>query len=182
MQNLLHALQLQLQSWVVLDWFIAASLAVSTCSAFLKGFIASLISLLGMCAGLVTAAVYGSRGATSLQTWFGSLLVARLVTFLLILVVVYLSVTLAGQVLRGIFHAIGFGLVDRVAGAFFGLLRGVLLLAALALVLKPYLQHMIGGRPSVLLPYLLRVSHGVFSVVPQHMTDHLCLLAAPACR
>ena len=165
MQDLWHVFQTQLQSWAVLDWLIAAWLAISTFSAFFRGFIASLISLLGMCAGIFAALVYGPRTAPTLLTWIGSLLIARLAAFLLILAAVYLAVTLVGRLLRGICRAIGLGV--------FGLVRGTLLLAALTLPLKPYLVHFAGDRPSLLLPYLLELSHGIFSVVPQHTRQHL---------
>ncbi len=78
-----------------------------------------------------------------------------------------------GRLLRGICRAIGLGFFDRLAGAVFGLVRGTLLLAALTLPLEPYLVHFAGDRPSLLLPYLLELSHGIFSVVPQHTRQHL---------
>ena len=173
MQDLLHSLQFQLRSWDLLDWFIAASLAVSMSTAFLRGLIASLVSLLGLCAAVVAAITYSPRIAPMLLAGVGQPITARLVAFLLVLATVYFSVALVGRLLQGVCRAIGLGFFDRLAGAVFGLARGILLLASLALPLEPYLQHSVEGRSSLLLPYLRQVSHGVFSVVPQDMRDRL---------
>lgn len=156
-----------------MDWCIAASLAISVCTASLKGLIASLVSLLGLCAGVFAAIAYAPRGAVLLVAWLSSPRMARLVAFVLILAAVYLSVTLVGRLLRGVCRTIGLGFFDRMAGAVFGLVRGTLLLASLALPLKPYLQHSVEGQSSRLLPYLLQVSHGVSSVMPRDMADQL---------
>lgn len=173
MQDLSHSIQVQLRSWNVLDWLLAASLAISICTAFLKGLIASLVSLFGLCAATFTAIAYTPRMAAVLLAWVGSPLIARPGAFMLILAAVYLSVTLVGRLLHGVCRAVGLGFLDRMAGAVFGLVRGTLLLVSLALPLEPYLQHSVEGRSSLLLPFLLQVSHGVFSVVPQDMRDHL---------
>lgn len=166
MQDAVHAFQQQLHALNALDWVLAVSLFVSTCSAFFKGFIASAVALVGACAAIAAALVYGPRFAPILLGWVGSPLIATVAAFTLILVAVYLCITLVGQLLRGAFRAVGLGFVDRVAGAAFGLARGLLLLAGLALPTGRYLQDSAEGQASILLPYLLRVSHGVSSVIP----------------
>ena len=173
MDDLSHALQLQLRSWNILDWFIAASLVVSTCAGFIRGLIASLVSLLGLGIGILAATIYTPRIAPLLHGWLGSPLTARLVAFCLILAAVYFLVTAVGRLLRSVCRAVGLGFFDRVAGASFGLVRGALLLLALAVPLKPYLLHSAEGHSSLLLPYLREVSDGVFSVVSLHMRHDL---------
>ncbi len=173
MQDLTHTLQGQLRSWNVLDWVIATSLAVSTCAGFFKGFISSLISLLAIFVGVFAASYYAPRCGPMLQGWVVSPLTARLVAFFLLLATVYLVVTLVGRLLRSAFRAVGLGFFDRVAGALFGWVRGAVVLAVLVLPMRPYVVHSIEGRSSRLLPYLLQVSHGVFSVVPQRILERL---------
>lgn len=167
-------------SWILhtlspLDWFLTLVVAVSAISAFLRGFVRSLLSLVGLLVALYTASLYTGRVAATLRSFVGSTAAARVVAFALILLGVYAAIALLGRLLRGAFRAAGLGFVDRLAGAAFGAARGVVLLAAVALPLAPYLQHSEGPQNSVLLPYLLQAAHGIFFVVPRDLADRLPL-------
>lgn len=173
MQTTLHGMHVSLNGMNPLDWAIALTLAISTVTAFMRGLIRSLVSLVGLLAGVVLAAWYAPRAAHSLVQWIASPASAEVAAFVLILAAVYLLAALLGRLLRGAFSAVGLGFLDCLAGAAFGFARGVLLLAAMLLPFAPYLQHFRAVQASLLFPYLLPVAHGISFVVPQDLGQRL---------
>ncbi len=162
-----HGVMTTFSSMNPLDWIIALTLVISTVTAFIKGFIRSLLALAGLFAGILLAAMYEARVAAFLVRWITPFAMAKLSAFVLILVVVYAFAMLMGSMLRGAFAAAGLGFFDRIAGAAFGFLRAALFLAAMLLPLAPYLPQFKVARSSVLLPYLLPAAHGISFVMPR---------------
>lgn len=154
-----------------LDWIIALTLAISTVTAFLRGFIRSLLALAGMFAGILLATLYAQQLGRYLVRWISPVALAKLCAFIMILAAVYVCAMLLGRVLRGACSAVGLGFFDRLAGAAFGFVRGMLLLAAMLLPLAPYLPQFKVTRTSVLLPYLLPAAHGISFVMPRDVED-----------
>lgn len=156
-----------------LDWVIALSLAVSTVTAFLRGLIRSLVSLAGVFLGILLACLYAHRTGVTLSHWIGSPALADVAAFVLILIGVIVVAALIGRALRGAVSAVGLGFFDRLAGACFGFLRGVLVLAALLLPLAPLIRPLPVTQTSLLLPYLLPAAHGISFVVPRDFGKRL---------
>ena len=167
MQTLAHSTQVSLSGMNPLDWTIAIVLAISTVTAFMRGIIRSLISLLGIILGIAVACLYTPRLSAWLVRWVRPLSLAEIVAFMLILAGVYLLAALLGKVLRGAASAAGLGFFDRLGGAMFGFGRGVLLMAALLLPMAPWFPQFAVARHSVLLPYLLPAAHGISFVMPR---------------
>lgn len=173
MQTLLHGWHSAVQEFSPLDWVIALAVLSSTLAAFARGFIRSLVSLAGLLFGIFVAGIYASALSTLLRQRLRLSNVPHFAAFVLLLAVTYFLITLLGRLLRSATYALGLSFVDRLAGAAFGFVRGVVLLAILAVPAAFYLQHFTGARPSVLLPYLLDAAHGISFVVPRDLADHL---------
>ncbi len=156
-----------------LDWAIAAVLGVSALSAFMRGLIRSLFSIAGVALGILLGAWYAPMLAGVLVRWIPRPLFAEIAAFLLILAGCYAAAMLTGHLLRSACQALGLGFADRLGGAAFGILRAVLLLAALLLPLSPFLPMLPLARNSILLPYLRTAAHGVSFVLPQDFGDRL---------
>jgi membrane protein required for colicin V production len=167
MQSFLHSAQVSLSGMNPLDWAIALVLTISTVTAFMRGLIRSLISLLGIIVGIAVACIYTPQAGTWLLRWIKPLALSEVVAFVCILAGVYLAFALVGRVLKGAFSAIGLGFFDRLGGAIFGFVRGVLLIAALLLPAAPWFAQFSAAKSSVLLPYLLPASHGISFVMPR---------------
>jgi membrane protein required for colicin V production len=167
MPSFLHSAQTGLSGMNPLDWAIALVLAISTVTAFMRGLIRSLISLVGIVVGIALACLYTAQAGTWLLRWIKPIGLAEVVAFMCILAGVYLVFALVGRVLKGAFSAIGLGFFDRLGGAAFGFARGVLLLAALLLPAAPWFPQFSAAKGSVLLPYLLPASHGISFVMPR---------------
>ena len=173
MNSTLHGVTIGLSGMNPLDWTIAVVLAISTISAFMRGLIRSLVSLVGLLAGIFAACWYAPQAAAYLARWITPFAFAEIVAFVLILAAVYLFAALLGRVLRGAAGAVGLGFLDRLGGAVFGFVRGVLLLAALLLPMAPFLREFSAAKGSVLLPYLLPAAHGISFVVPRDFGKRL---------
>lgn len=172
MQEPLHDWHGMLRALTPLDWLLALTLGYSTLAAFVRGLIRSLVSLAGVLIGLFVASLYSPALTLTLRVWLSSPNIPGVVAFVLLLLGTYIVMALLGRFLRGASHALGLGLLDRLAGAVFGFVRGVALLAALALPLAPYVQDFAWARSSVLLPYLLDAAHGISFVLPRNLADY----------
>jgi membrane protein required for colicin V production len=167
MTEALHGVTIGLSGMNPLDWVIALTLAISTITAFMRGLIRSVVSLAGLLVGIVAACWYAPRAAAYLVKWITPFALAEIVAFVLVLAAVYVVAALSGRLLRGACSAVGLGFLDRLAGAGFGFVRGVLLLAAMLLPVAPLLGDFQTAKNSVLLPYLLPAAHGISFVVPR---------------
>jgi membrane protein required for colicin V production len=175
MQTALHHAQIGLSGMNPLDWVIALTLVVSTVTAFMSGLVRSLFSLAGLLLGVLIAAWYSPRAAEYIRGDINPFALARAVSFVVILVLVWVAAALLGRLLRGAFKAVGLGFLDRLGGAAFGFVRGAFLLAATLLPFGAFLQHFEAARTSVLMPYLLQASHGISFVMPRDFGKHLPL-------
>jgi len=109
------------------DWFLVVVVAVSTLLAFRRGIIRVLFSLGGLIAGIVLAGWNYMRLAEWLHRWIVSVPAAEILGFLAIVVGVMLAASVLATIVRRTARAVGLGFVDRLLGAGFGLVRGVLL-------------------------------------------------------
>ncbi len=156
-----------------LDWALMVLLAFSALTAFMRGLIRSVVSLVGVVLGIVLAAWYTPALGMWLVRWVHGILLADAVAFVSILAATYAAANLLGRVLRGASQAVGLGIFDRLGGAAFGVARAVVVLAALLLPLQPFLSGLPFTRNSVLLPYLRSAAVGVSFVVPQDFGNRL---------
>ena len=151
------------------DWFLIVLIAASTFAAFLRGIIKVLFSLLGLVFGIVLAGWNYLALANRLDRWILSLQVAEILAFLLILVAVMMLFTLAAGLLRKAVRTVGLGILDRLAGAAFGFVRGLLLGVALLSAVAAFLPQSPWVRDSRLAPYFLSASAVVTAVVPARL-------------
>lgn len=156
-----------------LDWGIVALLAFSAATAFMRGLIRSVISLVGIVLGLVLAAWYAPALGLWLVRYIHGTLLAEIVAFITIFAGTYVLANLLGRVLQGASQAVGLGIFDRLGGAAFGVARAIVVLAAALLPLQPFLPLLPFSNNSLLLPYLRRAALGVSFVVPQDFGDRL---------
>lgn len=118
----------------LVDWIIVAILAASVIGGLAQGFFRSAFSLGGLILGLVLAAWNYHWVAAILVTFLRSPMLSNAVAFLLIAIVIMAVAHLAGGLLSKLFHTIGLGCLDRLAGGLFGLFQGALLVTLCILV------------------------------------------------
>jgi membrane protein required for colicin V production len=145
------------------DYIILAVLAISLLLGMVRGFMREALALIGWLGGLWLAWRYadavkpllgGLLGEEPQRTW-----VARAIVLATVLLVVWL----VSAALSYFIHQSGLSVaVDRVLGALFGAIRGVVLVALVVMLANVVqLEQMRWWKKSLFLPYATDVSHWV---------------------
>ena len=145
-----------------LDWLLVALLTYSCVRAAINGLFREAFTLAGVLIGFPLACWYFQDLARSLTGLITNGTIAQLVAFLLILSAVTVTASVLGRVLRRGARTVGLGFADRLGGALFGLLRGILAITSF-LPAAPWVEN------SRLAPYLLRAVHEVSFTMPSDL-------------
>ena len=160
------------------DWIILALALWSVIRGFLRGLIRELFALAALITGITVATWNYIALARWLARWIPQPTSADIAAFLLLSLAVTVGVLLVGRLVRSAAHLVGLGLLDRLAGALFGLARACLLGAAILmgcitfLPPQPWMQH------SRLTPPLLQVAHAVALLAPAGLEQRISALIA----
>jgi membrane protein required for colicin V production len=123
-------------TWI--DWTIVIVLVCATMGGISQGLIRSACSLAGLVFGLLIAAWNYGRIAAILLPVLRIEALANAIAFLLIAILVMMVANFAGGVISHAVHGMGLGCLDRLAGAFFGFMQGVLLVTLTILVVVAF--------------------------------------------
>jgi membrane protein required for colicin V production len=152
-----------------LDLMLAILMVWSVVSAFASGLSREVVGLVTVVAALVVSAWFYGTAGYYLLPFLPSRDIANLFGFFILFSAVWLVGGAIGMVVRRFTRQAGLGFMDRLLGACFGLLRGMVLAIALVLGIMAFLP---GHEPpeavakSRLAPYVLE-------------SAHLCAAAAP---
>ena len=119
--------------WV--DWALAAVLALSVAVGLWRGLVFELMSLLGWLAAYIAAQAFSPQVAAWVPIGTPGTALHQGAAFALTFLGALIVWMLLARLLRLLIQASPLTLIDRTLGAGFGLLRGALLLLALATVL-----------------------------------------------
>jgi membrane protein required for colicin V production len=160
------------------DWLLIAILAWSTITAFLRGIVLEIFSLLGLVAGILVASWNYQRLAVPLCHLLDHLFTVssstcNILSFLVIVIGIMLLTRLAARLIRRTAQTIGLGFFDRLLGAVFGFVRGCLIGVSLLMAVAAFLPHSVWISNSRLTPYFLAGVHEVSFVVPQGLQQQL---------
>ena len=158
--------------WV--DWVLLALLLASVIVGLVRGFVFELLSLLGWVAAWFGAQWFAPQVATWLPVGTPGSALNLGAAFALTFIAALVAWTLAARLIRLVLHATPLSLPDRLLGALFGALRGVVLLLALAVVvgLTPWArsapwQHSRGAAG------LAAALQGLTPLLPAQLVRHL---------
>ena len=156
-----------------LDWAILVMVLVSTVLALRQGMLRMVLSFLGLVAGIVIAGRYYGALAPTIQRLIPQRGIAQAISFLFLAILVMILFGLVGMLLRRTAEMVGLGWADSLAGAFFGFLRGCLLVTAGMMAVAAFLQQTTWVRQSLFAPYFLSAAHGVALVVPRALRQQV---------
>lgn len=162
-----------IRSMNTLDWLLIVLVVYSVARAVVRGFFQEAFALGGLIFGFVFACWFYRPFASDLKGLITSPEIADLAAFLLLLAGTMIVSGLLGRALRHTASAIGLGLLDRLFGAAFGLVRGALLGAALLFAATAFLPSAPWIENSHLAPYFLRPAHAVSFVMPSDLKQRL---------
>jgi membrane protein required for colicin V production len=155
------------------DWALVTIVGISMVMAFHRGLVRAIFALFGFIGGFQMATwfytdvgewVLACRIRMSVQT-------ARIVAFLLIVIVVALVVDQAGRLLQRLLRTVGLGFFDRLLGSAFGFARGCLIAIAVLMITTTVAPQSGAITNSELTPYLFAVAHDVSFLVPEYLQE-----------
>ncbi|MBI3664804.1 MAG: CvpA family protein [Acidobacteria bacterium] len=157
-----------------LDWLIAVIILISFVGAIVKGLTHELISLAGLVLGLLAALWWYPGVGRRFEPYTSSRGIADFVGFVVILVAFLILGAIVSKLMGKLVKASGLRWFDRLLGAAFGLVRGLLLTAALVLALVTFAP---GREPTELVgrsrlaPMVLQCARAIVSVAPRKLKD-----------
>lgn len=157
----------------LVDWLIVVVLLVSVLSAAKNGFFLEVFSLAGVVIGLLLASWNYQKLLPWITRWIHTLPIAEALAFLAIALGVMILAGLVGRIIRWSVHSIGLGWADRLIGAFFGLVKGGVLVTIAVLVVAAFLPQATWFRQSRLAPYFLTAAHQASIVTPNELGERI---------
>lgn len=139
------------------DWIILTVVSVSTLLSLLRGFIKEALSLLGWILGFLVAMVFAERFAAVLSPAIENPTGRYVVAFAVLFVLTLIAVALLAKLLQSLVAFVGLGALDRVLGLGFGFVRGVFVVLAAVVLLRPIFEpeRFVWWQQSQLLPHVL---------------------------
>jgi membrane protein required for colicin V production len=151
---------------VAVDWVIVAVLVVSVLVAAAQGFFFEVFSLVGLILGYLLAAWEYWRLAPWFLRFTNSQAAANVAAFLTIFSVVAVLAGIAGKLTRWAMKEAGLGWADRLLGAAFGLVRGVVAVSVAVLAMATFYPDSGLFRGSQLGRYFLITAKAASWVAP----------------
>ena len=157
--------------WSGLDWFIAAIVTISVLMSYLRGLTRELISLGATVGGVMAALWFYNDVATWFEPYTKNAEVAQLAGFLAILVAAIVAGGIVSAIAGRMVKAAGLRGADRLLGASFGLVKGLLLSLALVLALVAFPPGREIAERSRLAPYLVYGSRVLAAGAPSGIQE-----------
>jgi len=152
------------------DIVIAVILIFCLVRGIFRGLIKELSSIVGVLAGFYAAYSYYPDLGHVLAKWISSPAYLNILSFMLIFFGVFISIGILGVIIKYLLSIAFLGWVDRLCGAGFGVLKGILISSVILLVLATFLPK---GAPiikeSILAPRVMLVSETMAQVIPIEM-------------
>ena len=160
----------------ILDIIILICLVPSIIQGLRKGFISQAISIVSIVAGVWASANF----ANLVSDWLAQYLeapeqVLRIVSFAVIMIVVFIILGLIGKLLHGIIQLVMLGWVNRLLGAAFAFAKAILILGVLILIFNSINANfnLVDAKvleESVLYPIIKNISDTVFPYLKSTLT------------
>lgn len=132
-----------------LDIFIAIPLLWGMFRGFRRGLIIELCTLMALVLGVYGAAAFGDMGGSYLQSEFHTEpRVSHVLAFSIIFILIVVIVFIFGKVLEGLIKMVALGIVNKLFGMMFGLLKFALILSGVLFILNgfPLTDNLISNK------------------------------------
>lgn len=157
-----------------LDIILLIIMLGSVVTSFSTGLAREVVGLISIVAALVLAIwFYGTAGAVVLP-YVSSAGIAHFIGFLMVFCGVLIVGGIAGRLLARLMRVAGLSFVDRLLGAGFGIVRGLLISIAIVLALLAFTPGK--SPPNVVVhsrvaPYVIDAARVVSAVAPHELKD-----------
>jgi membrane protein required for colicin V production len=153
-----------------LDILIIVIVGFCLIRGIFRGLIKELSSIVGVLSGFYGAYTYYPVVAKLLSQWISDTGYLNILSFLILFCGVFLLISILGVVIKYLLNIAFLGWVDRICGAGFGVMKGVLIVSVLLVTFTAFLPK---GAPiiknSLLAPYVTMISENMAKVVSKDM-------------
>ena len=157
----------------LVDWIIVVVVAAAVLGGLARGFFRSAFSLAGLVLGLVLASWNYWRLAAILKPVVKSIEVANAIAFLVIAFLVMAVAAVVGAILAKMFEKVGLGCLDRLAGAVFGFVEGMVFVSLCILVTVAFFPQTQWLTEARLPRYFFGTLHVSTQVTPARLRDRV---------
>ena len=160
-----------------LDVVLICLLAASVAGGFSKGLVRQVFGLAAAIAGLICGAWFYRMPAESLRPYVGSQAVANLCGFLLIFAGAMVLGWMVSALIGMLVKAVGLSWLNRLGGAAFGVVRGVVIGVAVITAMVAFAPGSDAKDPpkavvhSRIAPYILDAAHALTLAAPRELHD-----------
>lgn len=135
-----------------------------------RGIIREASAIIGVVAGFYCAYTYYGLAAQKLASYISTPAYANIAGFLLVFSVVFAVINLIGTGVRFVLNIALLGWADRLSGAIFGGVKGILITSVILIALTTFLPSdspTLSGSKTA--PYITSLSEAMIRVVPQDL-------------
>jgi len=157
----------------LVDWIIVIVLAAAVLAGIARGFFRSAFSLAGLIVGVTLASWNYWRIAAILKPMIHSVEVADAVGFLIIAFLVMAVAAILGSLLAKFFEKVGLGCLDRIAGALFGFVEGLIFVMLCILVTVAFFPQTAWLTEARLPRYFFGALHVSVHITPPQLSDRV---------
>lgn len=151
-----------------LDFAIIGLVAVIVLAAYSSGLIREVITFVAVILGIIFASIFYDDFASEVLTFIDDAEIARAVSFLIFTASLYLLGQILASVVKKVTTVLMLGWADHIGGAFFGLLKGLLIVQIILIVLAAYPALELGSAvaDSELAPYFIDDVSFILKLLP----------------
>jgi membrane protein required for colicin V production len=126
-----------------LDFIIGALVIISAITGFRKGLIHQLASLAALILGIFLAVKFSKLVAPFIMDHFASSEnIAKVSAFIAIFILVVIAVLLLGKFLHKTFEDVELGLLNKISGSIFSVVKTIFILSAIMVLLRLSIIHL----------------------------------------
>ncbi|NNK83934.1 MAG: CvpA family protein [Desulfobacterales bacterium] len=152
------------------DMLIIVILAFCVIRGVFRGLIKEMSSIIGVLAGFYAAYSYYTVIAKLLSRWISSAGYLNILSFLILFCGVFFIISILGVVIKYVLDIAFMGWVDRVCGAGFGIIKGILIISVFLIIFTAFLPTNTSFvKDSVLAPHVAFVSERMARIVSKDL-------------
>jgi membrane protein required for colicin V production len=155
------------------DILIVTILAYGLIRGVFRGLVREISSIIGVLGGFYAAYTYYPYVAKSISMWIANPAYLNIFSYMAIFSVVVMIVAILAVVIKYLLNIAYLGWVDRICGALFGMLKGLLVCCVLFIVLTAFLpKGAVFVKNAALSPYIATVSEVMATVISKEMKEN----------
>lgn len=158
------------------DIFIIVVLAFCLIRGIFRGLVKEISSIIGVLGGFYAAYTYYPFVAGLISPWISNKVYLNIISFVLLFSIILILISILGVILKYLMNIASLGWFDRILGAGFGFVKGVLIVSVIFVALTAFLPK---GAPviknSILSPKVALVSENLAKIVSKDMKQQYFL-------